>query len=354
MPSRQPEDAAGNANNVPLFARGLPPVAADPSARAAKAVPPHQNATTPPTRPAPPVQTATLLPPPASKRSRKMLPDVPSPWPRGHLREMGPVFAEVFVALAKLVSWLVAAIAQLVFRFFRFGAQGLGYVARKVSGNRVQTRGAEMVGWLLLLAILAGSFYAFGDARAWVVNRYFRPHYTRQVVPYVPPPAACVLPRAACAPPSEMLDGQPSLSATQILRVLQSYNSPAATPEFAAQLYDLGIKYGVNPAYALAFFVEESQCGTQGVAVDAHSLGNIRYTDSASPVTYGNDQGYRSYTSWRDGAEDWYWIIRTYYLNQGVRDVYAVTPIYAPSTDNNNPQLYAQTVSQLVQKWATT
>jgi hypothetical protein len=161
-----------------------------------------------------------------------------------------------------------------------------------------------------------------------------------------------VLPRAACAAPTETLDGQPSISASAILQVLTQYSSPAASPEFAAQLYDMGIQYGVNPAYALGFFVEESQCGTQGIAVNTLSLGNIRYSDSNSPAPYGNYNGFRKYSSWRDGAEDWYWVIRTYYLNQGVRDIFDITPIYAPSTDNNNPQRYAQTVYQLAQSWA--
>ena len=42
--------------------------------------------------------------------------------------------------------------------------------------------------------------------------------------------------------------------------------------------YDLGVHYGIDPAYALGFFVVESACGTRGVARTTHSLGNIRCT----------------------------------------------------------------------------
>jgi hypothetical protein len=80
-------------------------------------------------------------------------------------------------------------------------------------------------------------------------------------------------------------------------------------------------------------------------------LGNIRYTLSNSPVKYGNYEGYRSYSNWYDGAEDWYWLMRNFYLNKGVRNIFAITPIYAPSTDHNDPKTYASTVYQLVQQW---
>ena len=48
--------------------------------------------------------------------------------------------------------------------------------------------------------------------------------------------------------------------------------------------YNLGIKYGINPAYALAFFVHESGCGTKGVARFTKSLGNIRTTPRKQSV----------------------------------------------------------------------
>ena len=308
-----------------------------------------------PTKPLP-TPTATMpissTPPntPASPR-RRILPDTPRAWPRGRLNEATFVLGDLGLSVLHFVSWLVSGIARLLFWLAHSLAQGLGWVAAKISRGRVKGRGVEIVGWVVLVALVAASYPTWGVARSWVGTHWpnLRPH---GVVAYVPPPGSCSLPRAACADASEVLDGQPSISAVKILSVLQSYHSPAATTDFAADLYDLGIKYGVNPAYALGFFAFESQCGTSGIATTTLSLGNVRYNPSNSPVSYTQYMGFRQYQSWRDGAEDWYWVIRTYYLNAGTRDIYDVTPIYAPASDHNNPQRYADTVYGWVQQWA--
>jgi hypothetical protein len=48
--------------------------------------------------------------------------------------------------------------------------------------------------------------------------------------------------------------------------VLAEYESQAAGLD--ATFYDLGLQYGIDPAYALAFFIMEGQAGTHGVAHD--------------------------------------------------------------------------------------
>ncbi len=292
--------------------------------------------------------TATMSPP---APRRRILPDTPRTWPRGRLDEATFVLGDLGLSVLHFVSWAVTGVARLIFWAVRSLARGLGWLAGRVSGGRLTGRGTEIAGWVLVVALLAGSYPAWGTVGAFARAHWpnLRPH---GVVAYKAPPSACSLPRANCAAAGETLDGQPSISAIKILQVLQSYNSPAATADFAADLYDLGIKYGVNPAYALGFFAFESQCGTAGIAVTTRSLGNVRYNPSGSPVTYTQYNGFRQYASWRDGAEDWYWVIRTYYLNAGTRDIYDVTPIYAPASDHNDPQRYADIVYGLVQQWA--
>ncbi len=49
--------------------------------------------------------------------------------------------------------------------------------------------------------------------------------------------------------------GKPTITADFINQVLASYNSPAAGKGQA--LYGLGVKYGIDPAFALAFFMHE-------------------------------------------------------------------------------------------------
>lgn len=141
------------------------------------------------------------------------------------------------------------------------------------------------------------------------------------------------------------LEGPPTLSVRQIEAVLREYGSPAAGS--GQKMYDLGIKYGINPAFALAFFVHESGCGTQGVARFSKSLGNIRWTEG-----FDNYEGYRSYSSWAAGIEDWYALIKTLYIEGwGLRTVDAIIPTYAPAADRNDPAAYIASVKQLVDSW---
>jgi Mannosyl-glycoprotein endo-beta-N-acetylglucosaminidase len=139
--------------------------------------------------------------------------------------------------------------------------------------------------------------------------------------------------------------GPPSVSAGMIEAVLGQYGSEAVGRGQA--LYDLGVRYGINPAYALAFFVHESACGTRGVARFTHSIGNIRWTPG-----YDNYEGYRSYATWEQGMEDWYKLMTDLYINGwGLRTVEAIVPVYAPYGDNNDPPSYIADVQSLVDAW---
>jgi hypothetical protein len=131
----------------------------------------------------------------------------------------------------------------------------------------------------------------------------------------------------------------------QIDAILAAYHSPAGG--MGAVLYDLGVQYGIDPAFALAFFVIESAAGTRGVARTTHSLGNIRCTPGYACVA-----GYRAYSTWADGARDWFALIRTLYLDTwDLRTPAAILPRYAPPGDGNDPLAYADGVTQLVDGW---
>ena len=139
--------------------------------------------------------------------------------------------------------------------------------------------------------------------------------------------------------------GQPSISADFINHVLDSYHSPARGKGQA--LYDYGVKYGIDPAYALAFFMHESSFGTTGVARMTHSLGNIR-----ASAGYQNYQGYRLYRTWEAGFEDWYRLIADLYVAQWkLTTVDQIVPVYAPSSDNNDVAAYIQAVKTAVDTW---
>ena len=141
------------------------------------------------------------------------------------------------------------------------------------------------------------------------------------------------------------LIGTPSITAAFINQVLKSYDSPAQGK--GEVLYEKGVQHGIDPVYALAFFMQESRLGTRGVAAVTHSLGNIRAT-TGSPQY----EGYRAYATWEDGFEGWYQLIAEQYVDQwGLTTVDQVIPVYAPAADNNNEKQYIDTVKYLIRTW---
>lgn len=137
----------------------------------------------------------------------------------------------------------------------------------------------------------------------------------------------------------------PSISPAKIDEVLRSYKSPAAGVGQA--MFDLGAKYGIDPAYALAFFIHESSAGTAGIAVNTKSIGNIRHTPG-----YENYGGFRKYPTWEAGIEDWYKLIKDLYVNGWkLTTVEQIVPVYAPAADRNNPTAYIQQVNNMVAGW---
>ena len=150
-----------------------------------------------------------------------------------------------------------------------------------------------------------------------------------------------------------VLRAPPSLTANQIDRILTAYGSPATGT--GAVWYNLGLKYGIDPAFAIAFFVHESAAGTAeawaGQKPDGgttHNIGNIICAGYAA--CYGR---FRDYASWSEGIEDWYRLIDTEYLrgrdHQTVADI---IPVYAPSVEND-VQGYIRVVQALVDEWRT-
>lgn len=158
------------------------------------------------------------------------------------------------------------------------------------------------------------------------------------------------LPSGATTPVGESWDvrHRPSVDTATIRSILQQYNSPAVGA--ADAIYTLGLEYGIDPAFCLAFFINESTAGTAGVARTTKSVGNIRTT-----AGYADYQGYRKYESWEQGIEDWYRLIRDLYIaDWGLTTVDQIIPVYAPSSDGNSPDHYVATVKKLVSSWRGT
>jgi hypothetical protein len=92
--------------------------------------------------------------------------------------------------------------------------------------------------------------------------------------------------------------GSPTISAAFINRVLAAYHSPAAG--LGQVLYDDGVQSGIDPVYALAFFLHESAFGTTGEARKTLALGNERCIPDRPCVDLDRG-GYAQMQSWEDG-----------------------------------------------------
>lgn len=147
------------------------------------------------------------------------------------------------------------------------------------------------------------------------------------------------------------VEGPPSLTPQQIDAILRSYGSPATGT--GNDWYNLGRKYGIDPAFAVAFFIHESGAGTNpnwaGIKPGGgttHNVGNI--ICAGYPTCYGR---FRDYGSWAEGIEDWYRLISIEYIQgRGTRTVAEIIPIYAPSFEND-VQGYINVVQRLVDEW---
>jgi hypothetical protein len=154
-------------------------------------------------------------------------------------------------------------------------------------------------------------------------------------------------------PSASSVIGRPSLSVAFVNKVLAAYGSPAAGTGQA--LYDLGVHYGIDDVYALAFFLHEDTFGKTGWGAVNHSLGNSRCGGWSSC-----QGGYRFYPTWEAGYQDWYQLILYGYVRGEVTiplvghrcsTIEQIVPVYAPSSDGNDVRAYIVAVLQAVATW---
>ncbi|GCE06153.1 hypothetical protein [Dictyobacter aurantiacus] len=143
--------------------------------------------------------------------------------------------------------------------------------------------------------------------------------------------------------------GSPSVSVVQINAILSFYSSPAQGK--GQVLYNLGVKYGIDPAFPLAFFLNESTMGTQGEATATLALSNERCIPDRLCIDQDRG-GYAKMNSWEDGFEHWYQLmVGPVYKGCGLTTIETIIPKYAPAGDNNNPGHYIYVVESAVKIW---
>jgi len=138
---------------------------------------------------------------------------------------------------------------------------------------------------------------------------------------------------------SHSIVGPPTVTASFIDSLLATAHSPAVG--IGKVMYTLGVKYGIDPVFPLAFFHHESGYGEYGVARTTLSLGNIRCTAGYACDPTG---GYRAYSSYQAGVQDWYKLMVEVYLPSGLTTVEKIIPVYAPAADQNNEAAYISSV----------
>lgn len=169
-------------------------------------------------------------------------------------------------------------------------------------------------------------------------------------------------------PTGNIIAGKPTVTAAFINQVLAKYHSPAAG--LGQSLYNWGLKYDIDPVYALAFFQHESTFGTRGMATITDSLGNSRCvpnyacvrTDGSNCPDPEQESCYAKYPGWGDTSfQPWYQQMLyyengslEYYLNKQWKPLLTlqeIIPVYAPSADNNNPAQYISSLQNAVATW---
>jgi hypothetical protein len=137
-------------------------------------------------------------------------------------------------------------------------------------------------------------------------------------------------------PGTTLIVGPPTISAARIDEILRLYNSPAAgTGQF---WIDEGLQYNINPVFALAFFMHESNLATnpewsgwKDDGSSTHNVGNIICAEYSR--CYGR---FRDYRDWQTGIHDWYRLIADEYISQrGLTTVETIVPVYAPESEND-------------------
>lgn len=165
-------------------------------------------------------------------------------------------------------------------------------------------------------------------------------NFGNQLLGLVPEP-----PTPTPTPTFSTIVRSPSISLGEVGRVLQNVNSPMLP--YASNIYDDGVKYGIDPVFALAFWMKESREASDGsVAATDHNPG---YTEGLGTDTRCGR--WACWPTWPAGIEGWFHYMRVYFVDdRGMTTVEVILPIYAPPTENNTSN-YIASVLNWVAQW---
>ncbi|MHB8596678.1 MAG: hypothetical protein ACYDER_07700 [Ktedonobacteraceae bacterium] len=165
------------------------------------------------------------------------------------------------------------------------------------------------------------------------------------------------VPSQATPSSSYSILGPPTISASHINAILAAYHSPAAG--LGQDIYDLGLRYTIDPVFVIAIFFHESRMGTTGEATKTLSPGNERcISDRAcDDLQLG---GYAQMESWIDGFDHLYSLLYYGYVRGQVTipivghsctTIDQIVLVYAPPGDHNNVAAYIAAWQYAVDAW---
>jgi hypothetical protein len=147
---------------------------------------------------------------------------------------------------------------------------------------------------------------------------------------------------------NDHIEGQPTITADFIEKVLVENGSPAAGTGLSTALVELGKRNHIDPVWPLAIFHHESNYGRKGVASETHAIGNIKCSQGYTCDRTGT---FRSYRNWTQSAADWYLLMRSVYLPKGLTTIDTIIPVYAPPSDHNDVSAYIAALKQDALTW---
>lgn len=162
-------------------------------------------------------------------------------------------------------------------------------------------------------------------------------------------------PPVADAPIDDLaIVSEPRISVRQFTANLRAKGSPAAP--IADTLYSICTEQGIDPAVVEAIFDHESSMGTAGICLHYNtcSPGNVRRPwDPTSGQVFNvpNRGNFTKYQNWQIGTLDMCKRLRYSYVAQGLDTIRKAIPVWAPTTDGNQPERYISAIISDVRTW---
>jgi len=138
-----------------------------------------------------------------------------------------------------------------------------------------------------------------------------------------------------------------SISEQTFRIVLERAKSPAYAE--ADEILSILKRWRADRGIALAFFAHESSFGRKGIAVETRNWGNLRRGRRMIKQT---KHPFAIYANWAASVEDWCELLSVVYCKRWrLCTLREILQRYAPSSDGNRPERYANVVLRLVRMW---